>query len=455
MGAEKEKVLILGAAGRDFHNFNTVYREQCCGPRVVAFTATQIPRIDGRRYPASLAGASYPEGIPILPEQEMEQIIRREGITQVVLAYSDLSHARVMELASRALSAGADFSLLGPERTFIRSRVPVIAVCAVRTGCGKSQTSRYVASVLRNAKLRTVAIRHPMPYGDLEKQAVQRLASYEDLDRAECTIEEREEYESHIDCGTVVYAGVDYQRIVEQAEQEADVIIWDGGNNDIPFIRPDLWITVADPFRAEHGRTYYPGAVNLRAADVVVLNKATDAPPERVEATARIIAEDNPRATVVRAASSVSMADAAAVRGKRVLLIEDGPTLTHGEMSFGVAKVAADRFGAAEIVDPRPYATGSIQAVYQKYPHLGAVLPAMGYYAEQVAELEETIRNTPCDLVLVGTPFDLPRLLHVDKPCQRVGYELTDLGEPTLRTLLQDFLHRLQARKAPSAAVPL
>jgi len=316
----------------------------------------------------------------------------------------------------------------------------------VRTGCGKSQTTRYVAQVLREAGLRTVAVRHPMPYGDLAAQAVQRLASYADLDAAGCTIEEREEYEAHIDVGTVVYAGVDYGAILAAAEQEADVILWDGGNNDIPFYRPDLWITVTDPFRAEHGRTYYPGAVNQRAASVIVINKASDAPPDQVATVVQHVAADNPTAVVIQAASSIHLPDPDAVKGQRVLLVEDGPTLTHGEMRFGVAQVAAQRYGATEIVDPRPAAVGSIRKVYEDFPHLGAVLPAMGYYPEQIAELEQTIRDTDCDLVLGGTPFDLPRLLKVDKPFQRVRYELDDLGEPTLRGVLATFLAKLPSR---------
>jgi len=444
-GVQSERVLILGAAGRDFHNFNVVYRGNP-GVHVVAFTATQIPKIAGRRYPAVLAGEGYPEGIPILPEAELEAIVRREEVTQVVLAYSDLPHARVMELGSRALAAGADFVLLGPDRTMLRATKPVIAVCAVRTGCGKSQTTRYVAQVLREAGLRTVAVRHPMPYGDLAAQAVQRLASYADLDAAGCTIEEREEYEAHIDVGTVVYAGVDYGAILAAAEQEADVILWDGGNNDIPFYRPDLWITVTDPFRAEHGRTYYPGAVNQRAASVIVINKASDAPPDQVATVVRHVAADNPTAVVIQAASSIHLPDPDAVKGQRVLLVEDGPTLTHGEMRFGVAQVAAQRYGATESVDPRPAAVGSIRKVYEDFPHLGAVLPAMGYYPEQIAELEQTIRDTDCDLVLGGTPFDLPRLLKVDKPFQRVRYELDDLGEPTLRGVRATFLAKLPSR---------
>jgi len=444
-GGQSERVLILGAAGRDFHNFNVVYRGNP-GVHVVAFTATQIPKIAGRRYPAVLAGEGYPEGIPILPEAELEAIVRREEVTQVVLAYSDLPHARVMELGSRALAAGADFVLLGPDRTMLRATKPVIAVCAVRTGCGKSQTTRYVAQVLREAGLRTVAVRHPMPYGDLAAQAVQRLASYADLDAAGCTIEEREEYEAHIDVGTVVYAGVDYGAILAAAEQEADVILWDGGNNDIPFYRPDLWITVTDPFRAEHGRTYYPGAVNQRAASVIVINKASDAPPDQVATVVRHVAADNPTAVVIQAASSIHLPDPDAVKGQRVLLVEDGPTLTHGEMRFGVAQVAAQRYGATESVDPRPAAVGAIRKVYEDFPHLGAVLPAMGYYPEQIAELEQTIRDTDCDLVLGGTPFDLPRLLKVDKPFQRVRYELDDLGEPTLRGVRATFLAKLPSR---------
>lgn len=430
------RVIIMGAAGRDFHNFNTYFRGND-RYEVVAFTATQIPNIEGRRYPPELAGELYPAGIPIYPESELSRLIVEEAVEQVVFAYSDVPHTYVMHRASLVLSLGADFRLMGGRATMLRSSKPVVAVCAVRTGCGKSQTTRHVCDELQAMGKKVVAVRHPMPYGDLVKQAVQRFASYEDLDRHDCTIEEREEYEPHIDRGLVVYAGVDYEAILRQAEQEADVVVWDGGNNDLPFYKPDLWITVADPHRAGHELAYYPGESNFRAADVIVVNKMDTADYANVRTIYRNAAEVNPDAVVVEAASPLFVDHPERIRGKRVLVIEDGPTLTHGEMAFGAAYVAAQRFGASEIIDPRPYAVASIAATYAKYPTTGAVLPAMGYGEKQIRDLEETINRTPCDLVIVGTPIDLTRLLKIEHPMERVRYELQVIGQPTLEGLLR------------------
>lgn len=427
----RERILILGAAGRDFHNFNVFFRDNA-DFEVVGFTAAQIPGIDGRRYPKELSGALYPEGIDIYPEAELERLIRDLKVDRAVFAYSDLSHEQVMHLGARVLAAGADYSLMGLNRTALKSTKPVVAVCAVRTGCGKSQTTRYVARLLKAAGKKVVAVRHPMPYGDLAKQRVQRLATYEDLAASDCTIEEREEYESHIDEGTVVFAGVDYEAILRQAEKEADIILWDGGNNDTPFYAPDLWITVADPLRAGHEASYFPGEVNFRAADIIVVNKANTARPEDVESVIANARELNPKATVILAASEVVVDRPALIGGRRVLVIEDGPTITHGGMPYGAGKVAADKFGAAALIDARPFARGSIRATYEKHPHIGALLPAMGYYPEQVRELEETINASDADVVLIGTPFDLGRLVRIDKPTAKVGYELVDMGAPTL-----------------------
>jgi len=429
------KTLILGAAGRDFHNFNVCYRDRD-HVRVVAFTATQIPDIAGRRYPGALAGRLYPEGIPILAEERLEDLVREHGVDDVVFAYSDLAHESVMHLASRVVAAGADFRILGAGSTMLRSSVPVVSVCAVRTGAGKSQTTRRVADLLRERGLRVVAVRHPMPYGDLVKQRVQRFATLDDLDRHECTIEEREEYEPHIVEGTVVYAGVDYGAILAEAEREADVILWDGGNNDLPFYHPDLEIVVVDPHRPGHEMRYFPGEANLRRADVVVINKVSTAPPEGLLAVRASVAAVNPHAVVVEADSPISVSDPAAVKGKRVLVVEDGPTLTHGEMTYGAGVVAARENGAAEIVDPRPYAVGTIAETYRKYPKTGPVLPAMGYGVEQIRDLEATVRATPCDLVVVGTPVDLRRLIRVDKPAVRVTYRLAERGKPDLAECL-------------------
>jgi predicted GTPase len=430
-----KRVIIMGAAGRDFHNFNVYFRDNP-DYQVVAFTATQIPNIEGRRYPPELAGHLYPDGIPIYPEEELTDLVRRYQVDQVVFAYSDVSHEYVMHKASQALVAGADFRLMGTGSTMLTSRKPVVAVCAVRTGSGKSQTTRHVCDVLRRMGHRVVVVRHPMPYGDLTAQVVQRFATYEDLDRYRCTIEEREEYEPHIDRGVVVYAGVDYERILRQAEEEADIVVWDGGNNDLPFFRPDLHIVVADPHRPGHEVRYHPGEANLRAADVVVINKVDTADPDGIAQVRRNIQEVNPQAIVVEAASPIFVEDPGAIQGRRVLVIEDGPTLTHGEMAYGAGVTAARRFGAAELVDPRPYAVRSIAETFRKYPHIGPLLPAMGYGDEQIRDLEETINATPCDLVLAATPVDIRRLLKVRYPVDRVRYELQVIGRPTLEEIL-------------------
>ncbi len=434
-----KKVLILGAAGRDFHNFNVVFRNNL-DYQVVAFTATQIPDIAGRRYPAELAGRLYPDGIPIFEEKDMEKLIGDNDIDAVVFSYSDISHQNLMHLASRAVAAGVDFWLLGTEHTQLESTVPVISICAVRTGCGKSPVSRFVARELRRYGRKLVAIRHPMPYGNLAEQAVQHFATMEDLDLHKCTIEEREEYEPHIQHGTVVYAGVDYERILRQAEQEADVILWDGGNNDTSFYKSDLEIVVADPHRPGHELSYFPGEVNLRRGDVVVINKVDTAQQHDIETVRRNIKLHNPKAQVVDMASRVSLATPEAVKGKRVLVVEDGPTLTHGEMPYGAGVVAARQCGAAELIDPRPYAVGSIRSTYQRYTHLTSLLPAMGYSAMQCHELEETIRRTPCDLVVIATPIDLTRVINIDKPNLRVTYDVEELTKPGLADTLARFV---------------
>jgi predicted GTPase len=419
------RVVILGAAGRDFHNFNVVFRDDP-GHQVVAFTATQIPDIEGRTYPAALAGPLYPQGIPIVDEAELDDLVRREGIDVVVLAYSDLPHEQVMHLGSRSIAAGADFLLQGARATMLRSDKPVIAVTAVRTGVGKSQTTRYLSRILRRMGTTVVAIRHPMPYGDLAKQAAQRFETYADLDLHECTIEEREEYEPHIDNGFVVYAGVDYEQILRRAEKEADVILWDGGNNDLPFYTPDLHIVLADPLRPGHEARYHPGEANVRMADLVIVNKCDSARPEDIEAVEASVHALNPRAIVVRADSPVTVEDESAVRGKRVVVVEDGPTLTHGSMSFGAGVVGARAAGASEIVDPSPYAVGSIAATYATYPNARGILPAMGYGEAQVRDLEATIEASDCDAVVSGTPIDLTRVLRVSKPLVRARYELRE-----------------------------
>ncbi len=435
MGDAARKVIVLGAAGRDFHDFN-VYWKKLPDVEVVCFTATQIPNIEGRVYPPELAGARYPRGIPIHPESRLEQLIAEHGATEVTLAYSDLSHEAVMHLASRVQAAGASFRLLGGSETMLRSRLPVVAICAVRTGCGKSQTTRRVSLLLRSLGKRAAVVRHPMPYGNLARQVCQRFATLADMDAADCTIEEREEYEPHVAAGNVVFAGVDYERILERAEDEADVVVWDGGNNDLPFIRPDLHFVVVDPHRPGHETRYYPGESNLRMADVVIVNKVDTAEAGDVAAVERSVGEINPAALVIRADSPIAVAGGEQVRGRRVLVVEDGPTLTHGEMAYGAGHVAARRLGAAEIVDPRPHAEGSLREVFRRYRQLSQVLPAMGYGPAQVAELEATIRKTPCDFVLVATPIDLGRLLDIDKPSLRVTYELREHDPEALKRAL-------------------
>jgi len=432
-------VVIMGAAGRDFHNFNCVFRDDP-GARVAAFTATQIPDIAGRLYPPDLAGPRYPRGIPIVPESDLEQLCRREKVNEVVFSYSDVSHQHVMEQASRAIALGADFRLLGAESTMLRAHVPVVAVCAVRTGSGKSQTTRRVAGILKGMGKRPVIVRHPMPYGDLSEQKVQRFATVKDLERHKCTIEEMEEYEPHIDEGFVVYAGVDYAAILAEAEKEADVVLWDGGNNDLPFYVPDVHITVVDPHRPGHELTYFPGRANLLMAHVVVINKIDTATADGIEAVRASIRALNPRAQVVDAASPIAVDRPAEIKGKRVLVVEDGPTLTHGEMAYGSGTVAARVHGAAEIVDPRPFVTGKILRTFEKYPRIGALLPAVGYGEEQVADLEATIRRVPCDLVIVATPVDLTRIIRIDKPMLRVRYSLKEIGRPTLEDILKERL---------------
>ena len=432
------RVLIAGAAGRDFHNFNVVYRGRD-DHEVVAFTATQIPNIDGRVYPAELAGEGYPDGIPIVPEADLEQIVREREVDEVVFAYSDVTHQHVMHIGSRALASGASYRLLSPEETMLPSSKPVVAVCAVRTGSGKSQTTRHIAHILRESGKRVAVLRHPMPYGDLTQQIVQRFARYEDLDAADCTIEEREEYEPHLAEGNLVFAGIDYAAILEAAEAEADAILWDGGNNDTPFIRPDLHVVVVDPHRPGHELRYHPGETNLRMAHVCVVNKLDSAPPEGVLAVLESIRRHNPGARVIRAASPFLVeGDAEEIRGKRVLAIEDGPTLTHGEMTYGAAVLAAEAHGAAELVDPRRFAVGSIAKTFEEYPHMDRLLPAMGYGRKQMEELRETIARSDAELVLIGTPIDLRRIIELDKPALRVTYRLEEIGEPTLAEVLEE-----------------
>jgi predicted GTPase len=434
----RTRVLIAGAAGRDFHNFNLVYRDN---PEfdVVAFTATQIPNIDGRRYPAELAGSLYPDGIPILPESALEQLVREHEIDEVVFAYSDVTHEHVMHIGSRALASGASFELIAPRRTMLASSKPVVAICAVRTGSGKSQTTRRVAELLRAAGKRVAVLRHPMPYGDLAKQSVQRFERYEDLDAADATIEEREEYEPHIAEGNLVFAGIDYEKILRAAEQEADVILWDGGNNDTPFIKPDLHIVVVDPHRPGHELRYHPGETNLRMADVCVVNKVDSATQEGIDAVLNSIHENTKDARIVLAASPFQVeGDAEQIRGRRVLAVEDGPTLTHGEMTYGAAVLAAKQFGAAELVDPRPFAVRSMAKTFEDYPNVGTLLPAMGYGREQMEDLRETIERSDADLVLIGTPIDLRKLIDLDKPALRVTYRLQEIGEPTLKDVLAE-----------------
>ena len=435
----RKRVLIMGAAGRDFHNFNTVYRHNP-DYDVVAFTATQIPNIDDRTYPPELSGDLYPDGIPIHDEAELTNLIKELNVDDVVFSYSDVPHEYVMHKASEVIKFGANFVLLGGDPTMIKSNKPVVAIGAVRTGCGKSQTTRRVAEVMASAGKKVVAIRHPMPYGDLAKQKVQRFATLEDLELHDCTIEEMEEYEPHIVRGFVVYAGVDYKAILDQAEEEADVILWDGGNNDLPFYKPDLFIVVADPHRAGHEMSYFPGESNLRMADVVVINKMDSARQEDVAKLKKNIDAVNPGATVIEANSPVSVDDSEIISGKRCLVIEDGPTLTHGEMKFGAGTVAAEKFGAVEIIDPRPWIEGTIADTFEKYPAIGKVLPAMGYGGQQVKDLEATINAVDCDVVVIGTPIDLRRIISIDKPSVRVTYDLAEIGSPDLADVLKPFL---------------
>ncbi len=433
----------MGAAGRDFHNFNVFFRDNE-EYEVVAFTATQIPDIEGRVYPPELAGKLYPKGIPILPEEDLSKIIREKKIDEVVLAYSDLPFEYVMTRASIVLAAGADFKLMGPESTMIKAKKPLIAVGAVRTGCGKSQTTRRVLDILRIMGKKVVSIRHPMPYGDLVKQKVQRFETYEDLDRYECTIEEREEYEPHIDRGSIIYAGVDYEAILEEVyKDDPDVILWDGGNNDFPFYKPDLFIVVVDPHRPGHEVSYYPGMSNLLMADVVVINKEETADFEGIETVRRNIEKWNPNAVVIDATSPIFVDEPNAIKGKRVLVVEDGPTLTHGEMKYGAGYIAAKKFGASEVIDPRPYAVGSIVKTYEKYSHLDRILPAMGYGEKQMKELEETINRSDADLVIIGTPIDLRRVVKLNKPAVRVRYELQEVGKPNLEDVIKKFFDKL------------
>jgi predicted GTPase len=428
-------MVIMGAAGRDFHNFQCCFREEP-SVEVIAFTATQIPSIAGRRYPASLAGPSYPQGIPIYPEAELGALIATHQVDEVVFAYSDVSNQTLMTIAQIVLAAGANFRLLGGHATMLPSRLPVVAVCAVRTGCGKSAVTRRVVHILRQRGLQPVVLRHPMPYGDLEAQRVQRFATFDDLDRHHCTIEEREEYEPHLEQGTVVYAGVDYAAILRLAEAEAEIIVWDGGNNDLPFLRPDVHICLVDPHRPGHEALYYPGTANLLLADAVVVTKEDTADPAHIEQVKETVRRYNARATIIDAASPLRVNDPQWITGKRVLVVEDGPTLTHGNMAYGVGLIAAERFGAAEIVDPRPYAQGSIAETLRTYPALRRILPAMGYGAQQIAELEATINAVPCDSVLFGTPMDLRRILTLRHPAVRVRYEVQEIGQPTLADVL-------------------
>jgi len=431
----KIRVIIMGAAGRDFHNFNVYFRNNS-NYEVIAFTATQIPDIADRKYPVELSGPLYPKGIPIYLEEDLPNLIKKNEIDQVILAYSDLPHQYVMDKASIVLASGADFRLMGPKNTMLKSKVPVVSICAVRTGCGKSQTTRKVSEILKKMGYKIAVIRHPMPYGDLREQIWQRYETYADLDRYNCTIEEREEYEPHIDRGNILYAGVDYQEILKRAEEEADIILWDGGNNDLPFYKPDLHIIVTDPHRAGHEMTYYPGEANLRMADVVVINKIDTANPDKINLLRENIYKLAPNAVVVDAASPLTIDHPEFIRGKRVLVVEDGPTLTHGEMKYGAGVIAAQKFGAKEIIDPRPYAMGSIKDTYEKYPGIGTLLPAMGYGKKQIQELEDTINATDCDIVIIGTPIDLTRIIKINKKSIRVKYKLQEIGRPDLEEIL-------------------
>ncbi|MEE8403905.1 MAG: cyclic 2,3-diphosphoglycerate synthase [candidate division Zixibacteria bacterium] len=441
MSNKKRKVIIMGAAGRDFHNFNTLYRDNGL-VEVVAFTATQIPDIDGRKYPAKLAGKLYPEGIPIHEEKELLGLIAKHDIDEVIFSYSDVPYQYVMDKAAHVTAAGARFAVEGGEPTMIKSKKPVVAVCAVRTGSGKSQTTRRVAEILQELGKKVVAIRHPMPYGDLTKQINQRFAKLSDLDKHDCTIEEREEYEPHIRAGVIIYAGIDYENIIRDAEKEADVIIWDGGNNDMPFYKPDLHITVVDPHRPGHELSYYPGQNNLLMADVIVINKIDSAEAAGVSEVRNNIKSQNPNAVVIDGASPLTVDKPHLIKGKKVLVIEDGPTLTHGEMAYGAGVVAAKNFGAAELVDPRPYTVRSISETFEKYPEVGILLPAMGYGDSQVKDLETTINQTECDVVIIATPIDLSRILKINKPTVRVSYNLQEIGSPNLTEVLTDFVNK-------------
>jgi predicted GTPase len=438
--------VIVGAAGRDFHNFNLIYRDNDLY-NVVAFTAAQIPNISGRKYPAALAGKLYPDGIPIFEERELEKLIGQYSVDEVVFSYSDVSYSHVMSLESRISTTGAHFKLLSAQKTMLSSTKPVVSVCAVRTGSGKSQTCRKVSRLLHAMGLKVAAIRHPMPYGDLEKQKVQRFASIEDLHKNHCTIEEMEEYEPHIVNGTIIYAGVDYKAILDRAEQEADVIVWDGGNNDTPFYKPDLSIVVADPLRVGNELSYYPSEANLRMADLVIINKVDSADPQSVFTLRENIRRVNKRGRIIEAASPINAERSELITGKRVLVIEDGPTLTHGEMKFGAGTVAARKFGAREIIDPRPYCTGEIKKTFESYPGIGVLLPAMGYSDKQVKDLEVTVNKVPCDTVIIGTPIDLTRIIKLTKPAVRVFYELEEMGKPDLKTILQEFISGLKGSK--------
>ncbi len=438
---EPRRIVIMGAAGRDFHNFNTVFRGQS-NVRVTAFTAAQVPVVEGRRYPPELAGSGYPDGIPIIPETDLPALLAEEQVDEVVFAYSDLSYLDLMHKAAMVMSAGADFRLIGPEATMLKADRPVIAVTAVRTGCGKSQTTRRVASLLTESGKNVAVVRHPMAYGDLARQRVQRFASLEDLAVHNCTIEEMEEYEPHLVRGNTVYAGVDYEAILRQVELEADIILWDGGNNDLPFIRPDYHITVTDPLRAGDEVTYYPGEINLRRADAVIINKIDSADPDDIEEVRENIRSVNPSAMIIEAASPVSVDRPELIRGRRVLVVEDGPTVTHGNMTYGAGVVAAEKFGAAELIDPRPYLKGSMGETFEAYPDIGSILPAMGYSPEQMNDLKDTIDAAEADLVIIGTPVDLRRIIDINKDSVRVTYDLQEIGRPTIEDALTDYIKR-------------
>jgi len=444
--SKRLNTIIMGAAGRDFHNFNLIYRDNELY-NVVAFTAAQIPNISGRKYPAALAGKLYPDGIPIFEEKDLEKLIGQYDVEEVVFSYSDVSYSYVMSMGSRVTTTGAHFKLLSARKTMLKSTKPIVSICAVRTGSGKSQTCRKVSRLLHEMGLKVAAIRHPMPYGDLEKQKVQRFASIEDLQKNRCTIEEMEEYEPHIVNGTIIYSGVDYKAILDQAEQEADVIVWDGGNNDTPFYEPDLAIVVADPLRVGNELSYYPSEANLRMADVIIINKVDSAEPQAVFTLRENIRRVNKHGRIIEAASPISADKPELITGKKVLVIEDGPTLTHGEMKFGAGTVAAKKFGAREIIDPRPYCKGEIKKTFDSYPGIGVLLPAMGYSDKQVKDLEDTINKVPCDTVIIGTPIDLTRIIKLTKPAVRVSYELEEIGTPGLKTILQEFNSGLKRSK--------